>query len=70
MERDGLLTRTATATVSHELTDLGLSLHQLMGGLKGWAEEHMDQVLANRSAHDARTGQEFGTATRATPRKT
>jgi DNA-binding HxlR family transcriptional regulator len=56
LERDGMLTRTATATVpvtvSYELTDLGLSLHQLMGGLKGWAEAHMDDVLAHRSAHD------------------
>ena len=74
LERDGLLTRTATATVpvtvSYELTGLGLSLHQLMGGLKGWAEEHMDEVLAHRSDHDARTGRESRTATRATPRKT
>ncbi|WP_433207449.1 winged helix-turn-helix transcriptional regulator [Nocardia sp. CA-107356] len=56
LERDGLVTRTATptvpVTVSYELTDLGLSLYQLMGGLKTWAEIHMDEVLANRAAHD------------------
>jgi DNA-binding HxlR family transcriptional regulator len=58
LERDGLLTRTATATVpvtvTYELTDLGHSLHQLVRGLKSWAETHMDDVLSHRSAHDAR----------------
>jgi DNA-binding HxlR family transcriptional regulator len=59
LERDGLITRTATptvpVTVSYELTDLGLSLHQMMRGLKAWAEMHMDDVLANRATYDART---------------
>ncbi|GIH93858.1 winged helix-turn-helix transcriptional regulator [Planobispora siamensis] len=59
LERDGLITRTATptvpVTVSYELTELGLSLHHLMRGLKDWAETHMDEVLTNREAHDART---------------
>ena len=59
LERDGLVTRTATptvpVTVSYELTDLGLSLHQTMRGIKTWAETHMDDVLANRQASDART---------------
>lgn len=57
LERDGLVTRTATATVpvtvTYELTDLGRSLHQLVRSLKGWAESHMDDVLAHRAAHDA-----------------
>ena len=57
--RDGLVTRTVTptvpVTVSYELTDLGLSLHQLMRGLKTWSEMHMDDVLANRTTYDART---------------
>jgi DNA-binding HxlR family transcriptional regulator len=59
LERDGLVTRTATptvpVTVTYELTDLGLSLHQLMRGLKTWAETHMDDVLANRATYDTRT---------------
>ncbi len=59
LERDGLVTRTVTptvpVTVSYELTDLGLSLHQLMRGLKTWSEMHMDDVLANRTMYDART---------------
>jgi DNA-binding HxlR family transcriptional regulator len=57
LERDGLVTRTATATVpvtvTYELTDLGLSLHQMVRGIKSWAQTHMDDVLANREAHDA-----------------
>ncbi|MEV0149153.1 MULTISPECIES: hypothetical protein [unclassified Nonomuraea] len=37
------------------LTDLGLSLHHLTRDLRHWAQTHMDQVLANREKHDART---------------
>jgi DNA-binding HxlR family transcriptional regulator len=57
LERDGLLVRTVTptvpVTVTYELTDLGLSLHQTVRGLKAWAENHMDDVFANRAEHDA-----------------
>jgi DNA-binding HxlR family transcriptional regulator len=57
LERDGLLTRTVTATVpvtvTYELTDLGRSLQMVMTRLKGWAEAHMDEVLAARSSYDA-----------------
>jgi DNA-binding HxlR family transcriptional regulator len=56
LERDGLVTRTVTptvpVTVSYELTELGLSLHRLMRGLKSWAQTHMDDVLAHRGAYD------------------
>ena len=59
LERDGLVTRTVVptvpVTVSYELTALGLSLHQMVRGLKTWAEMHMDDVLANRTTYDART---------------
>jgi len=58
LERDGLLTRTVIptvpVTVTYELTELGLSLHHVMRGIKDWAEEHMDQVLANRAEHGTR----------------
>jgi DNA-binding HxlR family transcriptional regulator len=58
LERDGLITRTATptvpVTVTYELTGLGLSLHQMMRGLKNWAEAHMDDVLANRETYESR----------------
>ncbi|WP_433892197.1 winged helix-turn-helix transcriptional regulator [Streptomyces sp. CA-111067] len=60
LEHDGLLTRTVTPTVpitvTYELTDLGLSLHQLTGGLRQWAQTNMDQILANREAHEAARG--------------
>jgi DNA-binding HxlR family transcriptional regulator len=58
LERDGLLTRTVTPTVpitvSYELTELGESLHRLVGALKQWAETNMDDVLAHRAVHDSR----------------
>jgi len=56
LERDGLLTRTVTptvpVTVSYELTGLGLSLLDTTRGLRGWAQAHMDEVLAHREEHD------------------
>lgn len=56
LERDGLVSRTVTptvpVTVTYELTDLGLSLHTMMRGLKAWAETNMDDVASNRSAYD------------------
>ncbi|WP_328723006.1 helix-turn-helix transcriptional regulator [Streptomyces sp. NBC_00247] len=58
LERDGLVSRTVVptvpVTVSYELTDLGLSLYEMMRGLKAWAEVHMDDVLANRQTYDTR----------------
>ncbi|MEU2358708.1 helix-turn-helix domain-containing protein [Streptomyces misionensis] len=59
LEDDGLLTRTVTptvpVTVTYELTDLGRSLHRLTRELRHWAQTHMDQILAHRERHDART---------------
>ena len=56
LERDGLLTRTVTptvpVTVTYKLTELGLSLQDLMRGVKEWAEANMDEVLANRDDYD------------------
>jgi len=60
LERDGLLTRTVTptvpVTVTYELTELGVSLHGVMRGIKDWAETHMGEVLAHREQYDTRTG--------------
>lgn len=57
LERDGILTRTVTptvpVTVHYELTELGLSLHALVRGIKDWAQDHMDDVAAARAAYDA-----------------
>ncbi len=59
LERDGLVTRSVTATVpvtvSYELTDLGRSLLAVIAGLKDWAETHMDQVIDARGSYDARS---------------
>ncbi|MEU6533826.1 helix-turn-helix domain-containing protein [Streptomyces sp. NPDC046928] len=59
LERDGLVSRTVVptvpVTVSYELTDLGVSLCEMMRGLKAWAEVHMDDVLAHRETYDAHT---------------
>jgi DNA-binding HxlR family transcriptional regulator len=56
LERDGLVSRTVTPTVPvtvyYELTELGLSLHHMMRGLKIWAEVHIDEVVTNRTAYD------------------
>ena len=61
LERDGLVTRTAYAEipprVEYALTDLGRSLLGLVGALEAWAETHIADVEAARSAYDARTGQ-------------
>lgn len=58
LERDGLLTRTVTATVpvtvTYELTGLGLSLQETMRTLKRWAQDHMDDVLVSREHYDRR----------------
>lgn len=57
LERDGMLTRTVTptvpVTVTYELTELGLSLQQMLGAVKAWAEQHMDEVLAHRAEYAA-----------------
>lgn len=58
LERDGLLTRTVHAEVpprvDYELTSLGVSLLGLVGELSAWAERHMADVVAARSAYDGR----------------
>lgn len=56
LERDGLVTRTATATVpvtvTYDLTSLGLSLHETVRQLKRWAETHRDEVSAQQARFD------------------
>ncbi|WP_309147138.1 MULTISPECIES: helix-turn-helix domain-containing protein [unclassified Curtobacterium] len=57
LERDGLVTRTAIATVpvsvTYELTALGLSLHETVRQLKRWSESHRDDVAAHQARFDA-----------------
>lgn len=56
LERDGLISRTATATVpvtvTYGLTALGLSLHQTVRQLKLWSESHRDEVSAHQAQFD------------------
>jgi DNA-binding HxlR family transcriptional regulator len=58
LERDGVITRTATptvpVTVTYELTDLGRSLYAVTRGLRTWAQNNMGEVFAQREAYDAR----------------
>ncbi len=57
LERDGLVTRTVTATVpvrvDYELTPLGHELFPVMISIKNWAEAHMDRVFEARAQFDA-----------------
>lgn len=57
LERDGMLTRTVTASVpvrvDYELTPLGESLAGILGQLKTWAERHMPEVEQARARYDA-----------------
>ncbi|GAA4929675.1 winged helix-turn-helix transcriptional regulator [Actinoplanes utahensis] len=58
LERDGLVTRTVTASVpvrvDYELTPLGHELFPVMIAIKAWAETHMDQVFEARAHFDAK----------------
>jgi DNA-binding HxlR family transcriptional regulator len=57
LERDGLLTRTVTASVparvDYALTPLGQDLFPVMVAIKTWAETHMDRVFEARAQFDA-----------------
>ncbi|MET3983916.1 helix-turn-helix domain-containing protein [Streptomyces sp. PvR034] len=56
LERDGLVSRTVTASVpvrvDYRLTPLGHSLGGLLTSVKHWAEQHFDQVNAHREVYD------------------
>jgi DNA-binding HxlR family transcriptional regulator len=58
LERDGLVSRTITPSVpvrvDYSLTPLGGSLLTVVHAVKDWAEIHMDQVAAARTAYDGR----------------
>ncbi|MBQ1047609.1 helix-turn-helix transcriptional regulator [Micromonospora sp. C51] len=59
LERDGLLSRTVTASVparvDYALTPIGHDLLPLMVSIKTWAETHMDRVFQARAEFDARS---------------
>ena len=57
LERDGLVTRTATptvpVTVEYALTPLGRSLGAALAPLVVWAGEHIGEVLQARARYEA-----------------
>jgi DNA-binding HxlR family transcriptional regulator len=59
LERDGLVTRTVTASVparvDYQLTPLGQSLMPAVNAVKAWAEEHIAEIEASRAAYDQTT---------------
>jgi DNA-binding HxlR family transcriptional regulator len=61
LERDGLITRTVHPVVpprvDYDLTKLGISLLDLVGALEGWAQTHMEDVIAARATYDERAAQ-------------
>jgi DNA-binding HxlR family transcriptional regulator len=58
LERDGLVTRealpTVPVTVRYTLTPLGHSLGEAVAVIRGWAFEHIDEVVEARAGYDAR----------------
>lgn len=56
MERDGLVSRTVTASVpprvDYQLTDLGSSIVEPLAALRRWAETHVDVVEGHRQRYD------------------
>ena len=56
LERDGLVNRTAYATVpptvEYELTDLGQSFAETIGVMGEWAVEHLAEIDRARAEYD------------------
>lgn len=60
LERDGLVSRTAFATVpvtvEYAITPLGLTLAHSLGALIAWAEQNIESVQIAQRAFDAKNG--------------
>ena len=56
LERDGLVSRTVTASVpvrvDYQLTPLGESLMPAVNAVKAWAEAHISEIDASQAAYD------------------
>ncbi|HEX7743302.1 MAG TPA: helix-turn-helix domain-containing protein, partial [Sphingobium sp.] len=56
LERDGLISRTAYATVpvtvEYALTPLAGGLIGILGEITRWAESHVGEIMAARRRHD------------------
>lgn len=61
LERDGLVSRTVTASVpvrvDYALTPLGRTLAPVLAALKTWSETHIEEILAARETFDRRPTQ-------------
>lgn len=62
LERDGLVTRTVTATVipprvDYALTPLGESLAEPVVALAEWAQSHMTEIQTARAEYDERAAE-------------
>ncbi|MBN9082756.1 MAG: HxlR family transcriptional regulator [Rhizobiales bacterium 62-17] len=61
LERDGLVTRTAIATVpvtvEYAITPLGRTLAQAVDSLRLWAENNFDAVLIAQQSYDQRSNE-------------
>ncbi len=59
LERDGMISRTVFAVVpprvDYGLTELGSSLLAPLGALETWAQKHISDVAAARTAYDTAT---------------
>ncbi|WNG35500.1 helix-turn-helix transcriptional regulator [Archangium violaceum] len=59
LERNGLVTRqvfpTVPVTVEYSITPLGQTLAVKVDALRGWAEEHIGEVVRAQQSFDART---------------
>jgi DNA-binding HxlR family transcriptional regulator len=59
LQRDGLVTRTAFATVpvtvEYAITPLGITLAATLDPVRAWAETHIHAVLASQRTYDSQT---------------
>jgi DNA-binding HxlR family transcriptional regulator len=66
LERDGLVSRKAFATVpvtvEYSLTPLGETLVPVLAAVRDWAEEHIGEVLSARQRADKRGHHAVGTS--------
>jgi DNA-binding HxlR family transcriptional regulator len=67
LERDGLVTRTAFATVpvtvEYAITPLGLTLAKVVGAVSDWAETHYGEVSEAQAVYDLRQPTALGQIT-------
>lgn len=56
LERDGLVTRSVTASVpvrvDYQLTALGRTVLPIVSAIKQWSETHIDEIHSARTAYD------------------